>query len=427
MPLNDVVAQKIRKGLNRPAPVEDSIFAYVMGGVSVAPSSGITGIDYYTPTLVYGIEDVEALGITEDYDTDNVVLVHKHLDDHFFRAPGQPTWIYLMTQSTPQAVMVDRTQSNGVYDLLTQCKVLDQGRIKVIVCVLNPLAGYAPPHTHNIDQDVLDAIPVAQDLANTVYDEHGPVDIILEGRNFDKFANLAEDLRDNDCENVSVVIYQDLDIAAIDPLHHGYAAVGDYAGMAASKYWTALNPDVSIADSPAAVGLNLEGNIQDAGTGRFLNYGFANLPLSQWTLDDQGALYDKHYVACRIFPNTAGVYISQSFTCAADTSDMIFLELSRVYNKAARNIYSAYVPYINKKIKVRANGQLPGEVAKALEQVGNQVFIDMAAEGDISTGSTSINPTQVIVTSRVLIVMWEITPMGKLESIEGQLKFTITT
>lgn len=433
MALNDVIINKIRKGLNRPAPVEDSIFGLVAGGIETVDVNANPLLEYNTPVLLYGIEDAEALGVTAFYDTDNKVLLHYHINQHFKFAPGQPLWLYIVTQSTPQTDMWDQTSVNGVADLIAQCASKAQGAIKVVSTVLNPLTGYNPTITDNIDEDVLTAVAKAQQLANTLFAAHRPIDCVIEGRNFGTSAANAHDLRLFDSENVGVVILQDLDICALDALHQGYADVSSYTGLAASKYYSTSQPGVSIGNNPAEVGLASQGNIQDAANNSFLRFGMANQPLSDldstpgaWGPTAQGVLYTKHYVTCRTFANVAGVYIAQAFTCAADTSDMIQLQMSRVYNKAARGIYGAYVPYINGKVQLTANSTLPGEVCKALEDVGNQVFVTMVAQGDISAGKAYIDPTQNITLNRKLTVKWKIVMDGYLEAIEGELSYTVT-
>jgi hypothetical protein len=434
--LNDVTIQKVLNGLNRPAPVEDSIFGYVMGGVSIVDDDSNVTLQYNTPYLMHGIEDAEALGLSAQYDTDNDILVYHHLKMHWdvqTGAPGQPVWLYIVSQSMPQTTMVDETSPYGVYDLINQCKGLDEGAIKVVACVLNPLDGYSPTILNGMDADLDTAIPMAQQLADALFDQHYPIDIILEGRNFGTDANTAKDLRDYNAENVSVVIAQDLAISGLIALHNGYAAVGIYMGKTASKYFSDANPNISLANSPAEVGLNYEGTIQNKANSIMLTYGMGNQPLSAWSLTAQGVLEQRHYVAVRIFADTPGVYFTQSSTCANDLNDIIYLELSRVYNKAARNLYQAYVPYINSKFKVDDNGYIPGEIAKDLEDVGNQAFVAMANQGDISNGKTYIDPQQKvnnvptsIITTRKLIVKWKIIPEGKIVDIIGTLSFTVT-
>jgi hypothetical protein len=98
--MNDVLVNEDLTGINYPAPVDDSITLFVMGGISIVVAM-VTTVEYNKPYLLYSIADAEALGITEDYDTNNEIVVWEHINDYFSAAPGQPLWIYIVTQSTP--------------------------------------------------------------------------------------------------------------------------------------------------------------------------------------------------------------------------------------------------------------------------------------------------------------------------------------
>lgn len=416
MALNDIKIKKIEHGLGRPAPVEDSTSALVMGAGNSTPTHPVTGngMALDTPYLLYNMEEAEAMGITAEYDTLQQVLVHHHISEYFRFAPGQPLYVYLVTQGTGIESMCDAAGAASISTMLTQV----DGKVRQVGVVLNPQTGYTGNVTNGLDADVINAILKAQAVADEAYSLHYPVEIILEGRGFSATpTGTLADLRDNDAENVSIVIAQDLDVANnADNPHIDYAAVGAYLGMTAAK---------GVANSPAEVGLNYQGNVQNLALGRFVNYGYGNIPLTQYSITAQGQLYDMHYVALRTFQGTKGVYFTQSFTCANDENDFIFIELSRTHNKAHRSIYKAYVPYINTKFKLTEQGYLPGEVVKYLENIGNKVFAQMQAGGEISAGKTYIDAQQSVVLSRKLIVKWKAVPMGKLEAIDGELSFTL--
>lgn len=417
MALNDIKITKIEYGLGRPAPVEDSTSALIMvAGATMPQSPSGVATSGVTPYLLYSVEDAENLGIDAAYDTANAVLVYHHISEFFRMAPGQPLYIYLLTVGGNSLTTIcDTTVSYGLRHLLGAV----DGKIRQVGVVLNPPASYSPDvSTTGIDPDVLTAAPKAQEVADEVYGLHFPVDVILEGRNFDASSpGVVTDLATLECENVSIVVAQDLDIVndANNP-QTGYAAVGTYLGMTAAK---------GVADSPAEVGLNYQGNVQSLARESFLNYGYGNQALRDYTITDQGVIYDKHYVALRTFQGTKGVYFTQSFTCADAENDFLFLELSRTHNKAHRSIYKAFVPYINTKFKLTEQGFIPGEVVKYLENIGNKVFTQMQANGEISAGKTYIDPEQSVVLSRKLIVKWKAVPMGKLEAVDGELSFTL--
>lgn len=409
----DVILGKVTNGMDRPAPREDSTSALVIGGLAA------TGLALNTPVLLYSVEDAEDLGIDAAYDTTNDVLVHHHISEFYRFAAGQPLYLLLVAQATTLTQMCDIASANGLQSL----RVYAGGKIRQAGVVLSPVTGYTPTITTGISSDVLTAIPKAQQTAKAAYDLHAPLEVILEGRAFaGTSTGTTVDLRTFDAELVSVVVAQDLDICAIDTLHESYAAVGAYLGMTAAK---------GVAKSPAEVGLEYEGNLQDVASGRFMNYGMGNQPLSAYsslppTGGDQQLYRDKHFVTLREYPNVTGVFFRQSFTCAADTNDVLYIELSRAYNKAAREIYKVYVPYINATFKLTSQGYLPPEVVKDLENIGNKVFETMSSNGEISVGKTVINPKQNISITHEIEVKWDAVPLGKAATFTGKLSFKVS-
>lgn len=408
----DVIIGKVTNGLERPAPNEDSTCGLVIGGIAA------TGLALNTPKLLYSLEDAENIGITAAYDTANKVLVHHHISEFYRLAAGQPLYLLLVAQATTLAQMCDKASANG----LEQLRIFAQGKLRVAGTVLSPVTGYTPTITTGIADDVLAAIPKAQQLSDNAWDLHAPLDVVIEGRAF-AGASLGTtiDLKTFDMESVSVVVAQDLDISGSDVLHNTYAAVGTYLGEIAAK--------PTVADSPAEVGVNLEGDIQSLADSRFKNYGMANKALSTFSDSpaggDQQGYRDKHFVTLKTYPETKGVYFRQSFTCAAATNDILTIELSRTYNKAHRELHKKYVPFINKKFRLTPDGKLPAEVVADFENIGNKVFITMAENLEISIGKTYINPAQVIATTRRLVVKWKIVPMGYADTIEGELSYAL--
>lgn len=431
MALSDVTIEKI-SSIGREGDNTDRISCLLCGGLAVVGSTDADSAPLNTLLgPFYSVEELEAKGIDATYDQVNKTLIHHHASE-YFRAygenisarPAKQLYLYMVSQSTPMSVMVDKTETYGAYQAWKD----SNKEIKRFIVVLNPDESYTPDTaTDGYDVDVLDAVIKAQACAEQMHDEHGPVHFYMECRDFDAATGGdATDPRTNDAENVTLVIAQDLDVCDIDALHEGYAAVGTYVGMVCSK--------PTMADSPAEVGLNYQGNIQDKALGKFVRYGFGNQPLADWGQTTHAAFKDKSLVGVNTYSQTPGVYFDSSGTCAASTSDYIFSELNEVYNKANRLIYAAYAPLINTKVRVTSKGYLPGDTAKALEERGNAIFRRMANNAEISAGVTVIDPQQKnaqnvprsIVTTRTLYVKWNMVPYGKLENISGTLGFTVS-
>jgi len=431
--LSDVNIEKV-SGLGRADENTDRISCLLCGGVTVVEDAGNGIAGAALNTLLgpfYSEDDAKALGIDEDYDTANKILLYYHIKEYFRKygenkssRPAKPLYLYMVSRSTPLSVMCDKDSDYGIYQAWMQ----SEKAIKRFGVVLNPDEGYTPDtDTNGFDSDVVLAVAKAQEAATQMHDEHGPVHVYMECRDFvAEVGGDAIDLKTLEAENVSLVIAQDYDISSSDVLHNGYAAIGTYLGLITSK--------PTLADSPAEVGLSYQGNIQDKAEEVFLNYGYGNRKLSEYNEATQNAFADKAYVAVRIFYKTPGVYFSQSYTCAAATSDYTRSELNEVYNKANREIYAAYVPLINTKVRLAPNGFLPGDVAKTLEEYGNGVLRRMAAAEEISIGKTYVDPKQrtdsgiptSLATTGNLKVKWNMVPYGKLEEISGELGFTVS-
>ncbi len=428
--LNDVNIDKVN-GYGREAENEDRVSLLLCGGVSVEYGDNqTTGLNTLHGPF-YSAEDAEAVGITAQLDTDMKVLIHHHIVQHFrpygeriSTRPAKPLYLYMVSQSTPLSVMLDKDEDYSAYKALHEAEL----KCRHVMVVLNPQDGYTPDIADNgFDADVALAVAKAQQTADALYDEHGPVEFYIECRDFNPaIAGDALNLATLAAENVSLVIFQDLDVCDIDPLHEGYAAVGTYLGLATSK--------PTLANSPAEVGLNYEGNIQDKAEGYFLRYGYGNRKLTDWNITAQGVLYDKRYVALRVFANTSGVYVTQSHTCAPATSDYIYSELNAIHNKAHRGLYGKYVPYVNAKVRLTEQGYLPGDVVKVLEERGDSFLRGMVNRTEISAGKTYIDPlqrddngqpTNLAVTRRIK-VRWKMVQEGKLENIDGELSFAIS-
>jgi len=425
--LSDATIDKL-SGLNRQADSTDRISCLLCGGVAIEETGPINTLlgPFYSP------EDAEAKGFTAAYDTDNNVLIHHHISEYFrgfgesvTNRPAKPLYLYLVSRSTPLSVMSDKDEDYGMY----HAAKLSNQTIKRFLVALNPDEAYtADTAVNGFDADVLTALRNAQECATLLHDEHGPVHVYLECRDFDAtIGSEAIDTLAEDAENVSLIIAQDIDVSESHSLHNGYAAVGTYGGMVTSK--------PVLSDSPAEVGLNFQGNVQDKAAGKFLRYGFGNQELVNYSQTTQGVFKDKGYVGVRTFGgNTPGVYFTQSMTSAIGTSDYTRSELNEIYNKAYRAIYEKYVPIINTKIRMTEAGYIPGNVAKALEERGDGVFRTMANNEEISVGKTYIDPLQKtdagvptsLVLTRNLKVKWKMVPFGKIEAISGELGFTVS-
>lgn len=394
--LNNVTITKSTGGLGRKNKSEDSIFGLMTTGPAPA------GLPLDTSRLYLSIEQLEADGITPAYDTANLVLVHYHASEFFRMAPDAQLWLRIKEQKTgatfnSQAILVDKALSNAK-SLLNDA----EGKIKVLMINFNPDPTYAPVLAGGIDDNVTAAIPLAQALATEEFEEHKPVDILIEGRSFNGTAAAADDLRANVAPNVSVVIAQDPVIAALEVVHQGHAAIGTLGGtVAAAK----VNENVGWLD---------KFNLADAATGRFLSANLSNfLDHKTFSTTDLKALQDKGYIFARIVTDFDGVYFNDSSTCVERADDFAFIENNRTINKAARLVRIQLLPKVSGPLLIDPdNGQLDQSTVNSFNADAEKALDPMERDEEISGKRIFTDPQQNVLATSKVEVKIKVTPVG---------------
>ena len=401
--MNDVVIVIGAGGLGRRQPSTDMVCGLVMGGVN-SGGTGVVGTSY----KVLDLAGFEALGFDAAYDAAELVLVHHHVSEFFRMNPNGELWVRLAAQGQSLEDMVDTTNAH-----LQQLLIDANGAINVAGVVLNPASGYTPTLSGGLDQDVLDAIPVAQALIDSEWALHRPVRIIIEGRELNGTISSATDLRSLDCNGVAVVIAQDPAIAALDALYEPYAAVGTTLG-AISK--AKVNEDIAWV---------AKFNLTDAATGRFLTAGLSNNGLvSALTAAEENYLNTSGYITVRNHAGRAGVYFNDSHTCTLVSDDFAYLENGRVIDKAARLIRAALLPNLASPLLVDStSGKLKTERVAELEAIGRKALDGMVNDSEISGFDVYVNPSQDVLATSNVDVKFDIIPTGTARTISVTLGF----
>src|SRR5690606_2312258 len=161
--------KKLNGGLGGRNPSGDKVFGLIAGGVVTAEYDTLGTI-----VQLLQLSDAEDLGIDAAYDSNNSVLLHYHIEEFFEDNPDRVLWLQVVAQGTSQTEMVDKAEAMA-YKMMTD--EASRNKVRVIGTVLNPVAPYAPTTTDGIDEDVLTAIPKAQDLIDTLAAEG----ILLDG------------------------------------------------------------------------------------------------------------------------------------------------------------------------------------------------------------------------------------------------------
>lgn len=419
MALNDVKVTVLGGGLGRREPSQDMICGMITTGVAVTD-----GLNLNTSYKLYGMEDLEALGVDAAYDTDNEVLLHHHVSEFFRMNPNGQLWLRVAAQADASlSKLVDKNNAHA-----QQLLIDANGEIRVLGAILNPDEDYeevleipddedplTPPAPQGLDVDVFAAIIKAQQLAESEFALHRPVAVILEGRAFNDTAANATDLRTYDAEYVSVCIAQDQAVVqAMDSeLCESYAAVGTLLGtVSAAKVnenvaWVRKFPITSVTEQ------------------RFISVGLSSGNLvSTYSDASLGLLNDKGYIFARPHIGFAGFWWNDSSTCTAISSDFAYLENVRTIQKAARIIRRHLLPDLNSPLAVDPeSGLLDATTCKYFEVQGAVALGTMVQDNEVTGIDVFVDPEQNVLSTSKLVTRFTLVPYGTARQIEGQVGF----
>ena len=413
MSLPDVKIVKL-PGLGRKQPSEDNISGLIAGGIATIATTTTAAYALGTVITLNSPRDAEGYGINADYDTTNKILVYHHISRFFKRNPDATLYMMLVAQTMNMATMCDKTNADGLVKLLRS--PIPNGKIRQAGVVLNPdMSTYTPTLTNGLDADVIAAITEAQGLADEEFAKHRPVDIMIEGRQFNGTVANAKDLRTLASPQVTCVIAADNDISTItisaaQPFLH-YAAVGDALGC------------VSFAKVNENIGWVDKFPLTDLTDNTMINAGLSSGTHISNYQDDEGVLHDKGYIFAKYHTGATSAYWNSDPTCTVITDDEAYLENSRTMNKAARLVRQALLGSLNSPVPLTEAGTMEPAIIGSLEQKGEVVLDDnMRKNGEISQFSVFIDPTHnFIQDGEQFDVIFKIVPVGVARGITGKI------
>jgi hypothetical protein len=371
---------KTNGNLGRTASNTDMISALVMNGLIT------DNLALETVYELRSVEDAEALGLNADYDDTNSVLCYHHIERAFLRNPSVILHIMLVAQAVTLTEMVDK-ENEYLAKLLRE----KNGEIVQWAVARNPVVGYTPTLVTGLDEDVVNAVPKAQELIEFEETKFRFSDGFIEGRSFNGTATNALDVRSLTADGVSVVISADTSISAAKEIYNGYAAVGDVLGICSL---VAVSQNIGeLAD---------DFNLTDADNEAFITAGLSsNKAMSDYTDTAIETLNDKGYIFAEATPGRAGFWLNDSHNCVALTSDFAYKETSRTIKKAIKLARIALLPRIKRRIPVdTTTGFIAKTEAKDLETVIETSIAIMQSDGDISGGIDSyVNPEQDVLST----------------------------
>lgn len=385
----------------------------VSGIVITAPAS--TGLAHKIATTIYNLVDVEALGITPKFDTDNNVNVYRHLHE-FFRLAGEGQKLYLLLapQTTTISAICDDVNSEFAKKLLISAN----GEIRQLAIAVNPTV--ATTHLNGMPDDVYNSIAKAQGLADWAYYQHFPCQILLEGYDYAGPAASTANLRqipNVQATKVSVIIGQDYQYAdTLTGNAQKFADVGTALGTLSSAR---VNQNIGENES-----FNLTNGIRK----NWLVPGLSNHQKNEDVYSDLQTLENKGYIFGIAYTGIDGVRWNNDHTCveiiidAEGNVNEHTIAYGRTLDKAVRLLRKSLLPKVKSSHPVNSEtGKLPIGVVKNFEGLGNTELGGMISRKEISNGKTIVDPNSDLIIAKKLQVKFIIVPYGSINEIKGTI------
>lgn len=400
---NGVIINKVNGGLVREGDTGDRTVLLVCGATATDP------LPNYSPVKLNSIEALEQLGVNAGTDKTNTELVYYHCSEVFRLSPERELW--LMT--VPKTIKV--SELTAAADFLSAIRSV--GGVNTI-----GIAGIAA------DETIKTACDALQLMVETLRADHLYIDaVILEGLGgYLTSVSGASDLRSFDCENVSVVIAQDKDVANLNAGFASHAAVGSALGMLSVRYVHENMGSVDIENHPRSAKGTPDYSLMDSTSGRWVNVGISNgTLLSALSRADQKTLNEKGYIFAGSFEGYTGVFFSNSHTCVAKTSDYAYIEYNAVWNKAAKLVRNILIPRVRSQVKADpSTGYIATETISYWDSLVRKALDEMVKADDVAAFDIYINPKQAAISDKPFNVQVKMVANGVVHEFEVDLGFT---
>lgn len=390
--------------LGRTTDSEDGISLLIATGVAVGGEFALN--DLLGPFT--SLADAEALGIDEAYDLANTCLVWHHIKDFYEESEGlgvmgTELYVQVVAKTVRLATMADNTSVLYAKKLLQQLG----GKVRLLALSMVPDGAYVPAYDSQIEVDCVSAIAAAQTLWAAEQVLHRPIQILIEGRNWQGTPATSKDLRTLAANRVSVVLSQDGADAAVHASAAKYAHVGRVLGRLAA---IAVQRNIGrVKDGPV-----------DVTTPAFSNGGSLN-SLTDANLD---TMHDRGYIFLRSYVGKDGVYYTDQPTCIVATNDYAWIADGRVIDKVDRLAYQVYVDELLDSVPVDpVTGKLPAAVIKNFQGLVEKK-INQNMSGEISSVSAYCDPDQDVLSTSQISIELTIVPMGTARQFVVELAFS---
>lgn len=403
--LQAIKFKKVNGGLGRTAVATDDVCMLVVS-MSIAGS-----------TLVYGqakqlleAKDAEVFGITSATDANNKTLAYHHISENFRLAPESTLYILPVEANSTIQSKID-----VVITALKKNRMIKGVGFAGFKNDLSTLPG---------EVDAIQTSLVAEAAKEGIDLDY----VIIEGRGTEApiLINEMVDLSTKQAPNVSIVIAQDKDIAALDPAYKNYAAVGAFLGMINVRNVAENIGSVNIEKKPIDSITFDTYPLTDSGTGRFINVGISDgTSMENLTNTQVKTLNDKKYIFAGQYEAEADYYFSNSPTCVAIVSDYSYIERNRTWNKAKRLISKTLLPKVKSKVpKDPSTGYVKTTTVSHWETLLETALDQMVKDDEISGYSLFLDSEQYPDESTPFLVRCSLVSHGIVHEFEVSLGLT---
>lgn len=135
------------------------------------------------------------------------------------------------------------------------------------------------------------------------------------------------------------------------------------------------------------------------------------------TLTSLGNIKDDGYLVLRKYtPDKAGTYFERAPTAISADNDYAWVETNRMVDKCVRGVRGKLIPKLNGTLYLK-DGKLSADTIGSFQDLGQEVLDQMFADGEISEGLCTVDPTQDVLATSELKVTIQIVPTGVAETI----------
>lgn len=399
--MGDVIINQVSGGLGIVKPSTDAV-----SGILIPVGAAATG-GTYTLGNAYklgSIADASAIGIDEAFDTANFVNAYQSILEFFRVNPRGVLWVMFVNNTVARATMFQVATNVHALKLVNEAS----GTINQIAVACNPATTIA-----DYDAELTATIGAAQTFAVFCREHNRPLHVCIEGYG----SNIGVDLTTLNAPKVSVMMGQNDGFYSKATFAQLHTAIGVLLGV------------VSKANVNECIGWVGEFNLLG---GEFVKARLNGVLMDAVSSSAMDTANDKGYLFFKSFTDFAGLYMNDSHTCTAVTDDYSKIEYNRTWNKAARLVRAAELPYVNSPIDIDATtGGIDPVTVATLESVGNRALMPMFKAGEISgpdpqgpTPPVQINPDQDVLSVPNIDIGVGIIPTGTARTLTNNIGFT---